>query len=521
MATKSSSSPTDPLAAAGSPQNSATEAVQPANEVKQDTRPDTAPQNPKSVFVSSEPIREDQVENAVKFLSHPKVRDSPVIHRRNFLEKKGLTKEEIDEAFRRVPDPSPSAQATGTNQANGISTSTIQPAAIVQTPQTVTTVPAGGSSSIVTVARSRISWYHIVSAVGLLAISGAGTAIWVKSMIPRLKSWIRKVVLEEKDADENKTSGQPTWAEEAAAAAKSAAAAASDVANASKEMIILRNEEKVNMEKFMSLLQTQVKEMSSMSNSIQRLEAKSDNIGRTHLVEHGDYGVSTTNFKQTYANGAVIDSRSARSSSPPAYAQPPVAPYPKSFMEDLDDQSPYPNQQFSNSRSVPRSKPWEGSEAKTTARGYVPSVNGEGSGFGAPNNGVSYQQENETPVPWWQKKNARIPELDYVEAKQRPSVAQTSEQPIQRTWVPPQPPPIAMAEAAEAIRRPKAKKEAVVEDDSVSQSQPAEVTDELQRITKISESGGELEMHSKGPGINEGSSGLNSSEIEEVPTQSY
>ena len=57
----------------------------------------------KSIFVNSEPMREDQVQNAVKFLSHPKVRESPVIYRRSFLEKKGLTKEEIDEAFHRVP----------------------------------------------------------------------------------------------------------------------------------------------------------------------------------------------------------------------------------------------------------------------------------------------------------------------------------------------------------------------------------------------------------------------------------
>lgn len=54
-------------------------------------------------FVTSEPLREDQVQNAVKFLSHPKVRGSPVVYRRSFLERKGLTKGEIDEAFRRVP----------------------------------------------------------------------------------------------------------------------------------------------------------------------------------------------------------------------------------------------------------------------------------------------------------------------------------------------------------------------------------------------------------------------------------
>lgn len=57
----------------------------------------------KSAFAILQPIREDQIENAVKFLSHPKVRGSPVVHRRSFLEQKGLTKEEIDEAFRRVP----------------------------------------------------------------------------------------------------------------------------------------------------------------------------------------------------------------------------------------------------------------------------------------------------------------------------------------------------------------------------------------------------------------------------------
>jgi len=53
--------------------------------------------------VEAQPIREDQVVNAVNFLSHSKVRGSPIVHRRTFLERKGLTGEEIDEAFRRVP----------------------------------------------------------------------------------------------------------------------------------------------------------------------------------------------------------------------------------------------------------------------------------------------------------------------------------------------------------------------------------------------------------------------------------
>jgi hypothetical protein len=50
-----------------------------------------------------QPLREDYVQNAVKFLSHPKVRGSAVVYRRSFLQNKGLTSDEIDEAFRRVP----------------------------------------------------------------------------------------------------------------------------------------------------------------------------------------------------------------------------------------------------------------------------------------------------------------------------------------------------------------------------------------------------------------------------------
>ncbi|CAI0398636.1 unnamed protein product [Linum tenue] len=329
-----SSSPANPPAAGGTPQNSAAEAVQPANGDKQDA----APQNPKSVFVNSEPIREDQVQNAIKFLSHPKVRDSPVFHRRNFLEKKGLTKEEIDEAFRRVPDPSPSAQPTATNQAagQGVTTSTIQPAAVAQTPLPMTTVPSGGSPSMVALARSRFHWYHAVFAVGLLTASGVGTAIWVKkSMIPRLKSWIRWVVLEEKHGDGDITNIKPSVAEEAAAAAKSAAAAATDVAKASQEMMISRREEKVNMEKFMDLLQMQVTEIRSMGNAIQQLEGRSDKIERTHRVEHGGYNGSIANLKPTYpmGNKPEIDSRSARSSSPPTSADQSAPPYLNSYME--------------------------------------------------------------------------------------------------------------------------------------------------------------------------------------------
>jgi hypothetical protein len=54
-------------------------------------------------FQAPQAVREDYIQNAVKFLAHPKVKGSPVSYRYSFLEKKGLTKDEIEEAFRRVP----------------------------------------------------------------------------------------------------------------------------------------------------------------------------------------------------------------------------------------------------------------------------------------------------------------------------------------------------------------------------------------------------------------------------------
>ena len=116
-------------------------------------------------------------------------------------------------------------------------------------------------------------------------------------------------------------------------------------------------------------------------------------------------------------------------------------------------------------------------------------------------------------MPWWQRKNVRITEIENEDELKAGSYGvRTNEQPVHRTWVPPQPPPVAMPEAAEAIRRPKSsaqketsKQEQLADDQSVAL--PSEV-DELQRITKISESAGAVEM-------NGGVAGVNSTEIQE------
>lgn len=64
-----------------------------------------------------------------------------------------------------------------------------------------------------------------------------------KSIVPRFKSWIRKIVLEEDEEGlMKKNNAKPSIAEETAAAAKAAAAAAADVARASQEMLITKSE---------------------------------------------------------------------------------------------------------------------------------------------------------------------------------------------------------------------------------------------------------------------------------------
>lgn len=176
-------------------------------------------------------------------------------------------------------------------------------------------------------------------------------------------------------------------------------------------------------------------------------------------------------------------------------------------IRDINDLPPNPNQPLSNPRLAPRTKPWEVGQVQYSAgHAYQSQVTGEGFNSRAQDNGVAYQLNGDSST-WWQQKNARITEIETEDEPRTASYTASNEQPIQRTWVPPQPPPIAMPEAAAAIRQPKSsiQRESLVNDQSVSR--PSDEIDELQRITKISESGGVVE-------IKEESSGLNSSEMQ-------
>ncbi|XP_039129395.1 peroxisomal membrane protein PEX14-like isoform X1 [Dioscorea cayenensis subsp. rotundata] len=229
-------------------------------------------------FAIPQSMREEQVQNAVNFLSHPKVKGSPVIFRGAFLEKKGLSKEEIDEAFRRVPDSAPSnaagAGTNTTNQANQVSQPNPSPAL-----QPV----AGGSSLGASLQQPRLQWNHALFAIGVLTASRAATGVLFKKMVvPRLQSLVQRVV--EKDRESKKEvelksslAEEAAEAAEAAKAAKADASAAAIVAKADQELVNAKNEERKHLELFMEMMDMQMKEMKSMSKSIRELEMRTEN----------------------------------------------------------------------------------------------------------------------------------------------------------------------------------------------------------------------------------------------------
>lgn len=82
-------------------------------------------------------------------------------------------------------------------------------------------------------------WYYIASII--ITPLKMVMCFCQHTIIPRFKSWIRKVVMEEED-EKGTLKGRPSLAEEAAVAAKAAAAAAVDVARASQEMLASKTE---------------------------------------------------------------------------------------------------------------------------------------------------------------------------------------------------------------------------------------------------------------------------------------
>ncbi|TVU18448.1 hypothetical protein EJB05_34549 [Eragrostis curvula] len=393
-----------------------------------------------------QPIREDYVQNAVKFLSHPKVRGSAVVHRRSFLENKGLTAQEIDEAFRRVPDPQPSAtsqqQATNQNQSTGLQTY-----APVQSVQ-----PATGP--VVLRTQPRFSWYQAFLAAGLLLGFGVSAAVFVKKLfIPRLKTWIRNVVAEGDEAEGKQLKAKID--DETAQAVKASASAVSAIAKTNQELLASKDEERKILVTLTQALDSQAKELKSLSES---LSHGRESINITREDRFSQYRPSEEHVPPAVKNGPVNSSWRASQqtnmygvpnsdfgSGRPSFAPAPTEPTPGSFSRSYAETLSSAQR---GDRSSSGSKPWEVQQYSQQRPGY-----GSNSQLG---NDGSYFEAQDNHAPLYHQ-NGKAP--DFHTDEPRPLAYNTGVEerpPPQRRWVPPQPPGVVMPEAATAIRQPKA-----------------------------------------------------------------
>ncbi|XP_024396097.1 peroxisomal membrane protein PEX14 isoform X1 [Physcomitrium patens] len=291
-----------------------------------ENKPKTDPWEPKP-----QPVREDQVINAVNFLSHPKVRSSPIVHRRSFLEKKGLTKEEIDEAFRRVPDPPSSELATAAAAATGAqaSVSSSLPNAPVQ------------SQALVAQKTRELSWGQKLLGLGAILSAGAGASVIAKVyLLPKFKIWIHSIVLEEKRTDEISPLTERPPAEppvdEAALAANAAAAAASEVAAAMREFSHAKAKESLQLGSIIKALETQTHELKSA------LSGMRDVVNNRNVVKYSELTPTPSFGRGRYRSDPWRTPEISRPSGMLAdrsYAGVVIAPPPAERIDSLENRS--------------------------------------------------------------------------------------------------------------------------------------------------------------------------------------
>ncbi|KAJ7523648.1 hypothetical protein O6H91_18G057000 [Diphasiastrum complanatum] len=365
--------------------------------IESKTLPDEQEKRDSWRLIEPQPLREEQVQNAVKFLAHPKVKGSPIVYRRSFLERKGLTKEEIDEAFRRVPDPPSEAGNTVASAQGELFTtpSTSKVSAPLPAPQHSAQVVVPDNH----VQPSRFRWTQMVLAIGVLTTAGAGATVLAKNYIlPKFKAWLRHIVLEDHDSEAKPTEPGPVKEiVSAAAAAAAAASAASDMAAVTREVLSRRSEDQQCFENMMKAVEAQTQELkltlSSMRESVLSIEKSTSLSAALNHPVHGSglSGDANASYKsldslqqvaeeQVLQNGGVPvsvlhqsdNNGLVRPSSAPPGGAPSNAPHSASYMEivamlqrgekppniqDVNDKPPNPNQPPSNPKLQPR--PWE------------------------------------------------------------------------------------------------------------------------------------------------------------------
>ncbi|KAF6986919.1 hypothetical protein CFC21_004611 [Triticum aestivum] len=404
------------------------------------------PQQPAFEAPAPQPVREEYVQNAVKFLSHPKVRGSAVVYRRSFLQNKGLTADEIDEAFRRVPDPPPTTASPPTQaQAQAqVPAAAAPPQAYAQ--------PAAGPI-IVAAPQPRLTWYRAFVAAGLLLGFGASAAVFVKKLLlPRLKSWIRRVVAEGDEATELKAKID----EETREAVKASATAVSAIAQTNQELLASKDEEKKILVTLTQALDSQAKVLKSLSESLSHNSRDSVNITREDRFSHyrplEDHGPSAARNgpvntpwrppQQPNMYGAPnSDFGSGRPSFAPAPTEPTSGSYSRSYVEQTVQRG---DNRSSGTKTQQALEMLQHAEQKLAYRSNA-YLSEDG----------SYSQAQDNYAPSYHQ-NGKAPDFHAEEPRPLAYGGGVVERPPpQRQWVPPQPPGVAMPEAAAAIRQQK------------------------------------------------------------------
>jgi len=366
------------------------------------------------VIQAPQPVREDYIQNAVKFLSHPKVKGSPVFHRRSFLEKKGLTNEEIDEAFRRVPDPKPNGTETasaGSQQANNHNQSdALQPYA--EQPQAATGSITAGTISPHT--KAQFSWVNTLLGAGLFLGLGASAAITLKKwFIPSLKSWTRTVVAEEDENAKDELSCK--LYEEIREAINISASTFSDIARTNQEVLASKDEDRKVLMKLTEAFESQANVFKSLNETL-----------LNHIRENrfSQYNLLEEHVQPAPWNGA-IDYQGRASPQTNMYPTPPNS----SFDPGRHSFMPLPEPTYGS---------YSGSYTERVQRpgyGFQPQMSNDRQNLSLRSNyqGVSLNHHTGNAID--------DPAVVAVE--------------FQRRWVPPQPPGVIMPEAAAAIRQPR------------------------------------------------------------------
>ncbi|KAJ8427333.1 hypothetical protein Cgig2_030598 [Carnegiea gigantea] len=225
---------------------------------------------------------------------------------------------------------------------------------------------------------------------------------------------------------------------------------------------------------FVSLLDEQLQEIRIMRNAITKLEGQTY-IPMRNFAREEYLGGSVGCSMHQMGDKSEYDTRSVRSASPPTS-------HPESYMEI--------GATVRRGERPPGTRPWElGRSASNSS--FIPQSQAttEGTIPMAQDNGVTYQFNNNTAIPWSEQKNPRITEIE------NGSDPRTG---------------LVLNEAAVAIRQPKSSTSKDVNVKAENSAQSAGEVDELQRIIQITESGGQLAMSEGRP-----NSEFNSSEIQE------